>query len=154
MIYVNALTNRPRNIDNSIFGLFKEIVGDTTLHAASNSLLANVEEFKDKFEMKIFVPGVEKENIDLYVKDGVLSVSVKTEQVKNQTTDEDTKDVAEVITGNVVLREVRDIADMKRSFNFGENISDEVIAVLDKGVLFVTVQKMKPEDKTKKIDIL
>lgn len=144
MLYVRALNQRPLDfLDASLREVFKGARNE--LANLASPILANIQEYEDKFTLSIPLPGVPKENIDLSMKSGVLTVSVKAEEVKES-------EKVDEKNGTFVLKEVKTF-NSSRNFNFGEDVSNEVVAKLENGVLSLTVQKVKIEEVVKKIEI-
>ncbi|MFX1590853.1 MAG: Hsp20/alpha crystallin family protein [Promethearchaeota archaeon] len=100
--------------------------------------LANIEEDNDKFNIIAELPGLDKGDLEITVKDGVLEI--KGEQKKEK---EDKKE-------GFVRREYRS-SSYYRSFNLPENVDEENIdAKLEKGILKLTLPKKEEEKKEKK----
>lgn len=86
--------------------------------------------------------GYTKEDIDIAVQDGVLTISGKTSQHTEQT------DKAVYL-----LRELKRSA-FSRSFKLGDQLDvSDVDAKFDNGLLTITIQKLTKEPETKKVII-
>jgi len=91
---------------------------------------------------EVEVPGVSKENINVTVDEGVLTISG---EIKNEKEDE----------GKNYYRTERKYGSFSRSFTLGENINEnDIQAKFTDGILKVTIPVNKPEKKeAKKIEI-
>ena len=98
------------------------------------AIRADVRETKDSFIVEAELPGVKKDNVQIVCHEGVLTISVKTE------------DNAEHREEGYVRRE-RFAGEASRSFAL-RNISEENIsAKMEDGVLTITLPKALPEEK-------
>lgn len=127
------------------FDLFDDFFDDDFFSRKQPSLMkTDIREKKDKYLIDIDLPGFEKENISLSLKDGYLEVSAKTEK-ENKSDDER------------VVRQERFFGECSRSFYVGEEIKEEDInAEFKNGILKITVPKKEEEKKseeTKQIEI-
>lgn len=90
----------------------------------------------DKDDSYVFVaelPGVDKEDINVHLQDGLLTIEAKVHEEKESETD------------NVIRRERRS-GYFSRSINVGKNIkADEIKAELVNGLLKLTAPKVKQE---------
>ena len=120
----NGLSLWDSMFDDSFFGGFKNEIMKT-----------DIEEKKDSYLMKIDLPGFEKEDLKLELKNGYLTVSANRNEEKNE---EDEK-------GNLIHRE-RYYGSASRSFYVGEGIKEEDIKAKYKhGILQLSFPKT---DKT------
>ena len=95
----------------------------------------DIKEKKDKYIIEMDLPGYEKQNIDLSLKDGYLEVTAKVE--KEEKNEENEK----------YVHKERYYGHCSRSFYVGDNITEEDInAEFKNGILKVTVPK-KDEKK-------
>lgn len=112
----------------------------------SNKNMMSTDIVENENEIKIImdIPGVKKENINITIEKGVLTVSASTQSESEE------KDQS----GNYVRRE-RSSGQYTRSFNIGENITaDEVVAKLEDGILTLIIPnnpEKKKESQTVKI---
>lgn len=96
-----------------------------------HSMATDIIEYKDRFEMKINLPNIEKDNIKLTLEDGYLKVEASFEE----TSEEERK---------YVYRE-RKWGSFERSYYVGDDVKNEdITAKLDKGVLTLTIKKVEP----------
>lgn len=102
----------------------------------------DIVEKEGEFEFKIDLPGFKKEDIQIELENGQLTIHAKNE--KNEEEKEDGK----------VLRQERYYGEMSRSFYVGDNINQEDIkAAFENGVLLLTVPKEEIKDTKKYIEI-
>lgn len=96
----------------------------------------------DHYLLQAELPGFQKEDIDLDVKDGVLTISAKHEQSSDQTRD------------NYVCKERR-YGSFRRSFNMEGIQEDGITAAYQNGVLELTMpkrQEVLPQSRKIAID--
>ncbi len=95
----------------------------------------DIKELKDKYEISIDLPGYDKENLDMSIEDGYLTVHAKTTK-ENENKEE----------GKFVRKE-RFFGECSRSFYVGEDVTEEDIkASFKNGTLKIEVPK-KEEKK-------
>lgn len=116
--------------------LFNPFIGDASV------LKTDVKEYPDHYLLEVEVPGISKNNIDITVSDGYLTVnSTKTD--KNDGTVDDWK----------YLRRERSVS-AARSFYIGDVGEGDVKATYTDGLLYINVMKHTAADATtKKIEI-
>ena len=104
----------------------------------------DIKEDENSYSLEIEMPGYDKKDINLELKDGYLSVSAKREK---ETDEKDKK-------GNYVKRE-RVFGSVSRTYFVGKDVKEEdVKAKLENGMLNIFVPKKKPElEQHKKIEI-
>lgn len=127
------------------FDLFDDLFRDDFFSKKENNLMkTDIKESKDKYIIEMDLPGYEKENINLSLKDGYLSVSAKVEKEEND--DEEEK----------FVRRERFFGECSRSFYVGDNLTEEDInAEFKNGILKISVPKKEEnkEEETKYIEI-
>lgn len=101
-----------------------------------NDMKCDIYEKEDVYHIELDVPGFGKEDINVEVKDGYLTVRAKKE---NQETEEEK---------NYIRRE-RSYGEYTRSFNLGDADEEKVNAKFENGILLITVPK-KDESLSKK----
>ena len=119
------------------FDLFNDFFGgdDFFTRRESTIMKTDIKEKKDKYIIEIDLPGYEKENIHLDLKEGYLNVSAKVEKEENS--DENEK----------IVHKERFYGHCSRSFYVGEQMTEEDIkAEFKNGILKVTIPK-KEEKK-------
>ena len=102
-------------------------------------------EKKDKYILNVDLPGFEKENIDLSLDNGYLTIFAKK---INEEENEESK----------YVRQERFYGECSRSFYVGDQIKEEdIMAKFNNGILNIEVPKKNIEDEsneTKKIEIM
>ena len=109
---------------------------------ANGLMKTDIKEKKDAFELTIAIPGVDKDQIQVELKDGYLNVTATSTQ-SNGEGEEDS---------NYIRRE-RYYGSASRSFYVGEDVRDEDIsAKYVNGILTLDIAKVekKPEPEVKK----
>ena len=129
------------------FDLFDDFFRDDFFDKKENNLMkTDIREAKDKYIIEMDLPGYEKENINISLKDGYLNISAKVEKSENE--DEEEK----------FVRRERFFGECSRSFYVGENIKEEDIkAEFKNGTLNIEIPKkeeIEKESEKKYIDIL
>lgn len=102
----------------------------------SNLMRTDIKERGNNYIIEMDLPGFDKENISLSLKDGYLIISAKTVKEENDSDDEK------------YLRQERYYGECSRSFYVGDVITEEDIdAEFKNGTLRITLPK--PEEKEK-----
>ena len=130
------------------FDLFRDFFeGDDFFTRRENTIMkTDIKEKKDKYVIEMDLPGYEKENINLSLKDGYLEVTAKVERETNNEENE-----------RYVQKE-RFYGHCSRNFYVGEAINEKDIhAEFKNGILRITVpkkeeQKYMPEAKRIEIE--
>ena len=113
---------------------------DSLLVDCKKSPIMNTDiiEKKDGYELQIDLPGVKKEDIQIEMDKGILSISVS---ISNSSDEEDKK----------YIRKERFTGEIKRSFNIGENVDEEdIYASFENGILYLNLPKKEEKDNKKK----
>lgn len=124
-----------RNQNDSYTGsdLLNEFFGWPLYENKRNlQMRTDIEEKEDEFKLDIDLPGFKKENIEIHVEDGYLTVSASTNNKKEEN---DKK-------GNFLCKE-RYYGSLSRTFYLGDVNEDEIKAKYDGGVLSINVPKAK-----------
>ncbi len=101
---------------------------------------ADVRENDKEFQLIVELPGLEKKDIELSLKDNVLTL--KGEKKNAHETDEDNRYISE-----------RSFGKFERNFRFSTNVDDRKIKATHKnGVLSITIPKV-PEAQPAKVEI-
>ena len=102
---------------------------------AAQVMKTDVHEHDDHYEIVIDLPGFQKDEIHVDVKDGYLTVSAE----KGLDKDEKTKE-------GKMIRQERYAGAMQRSFYVGDAVKEaDVTAKFEDGVLHITVPKAEPK---------
>ena len=117
------------NVDKELYG--KHV---------KNLMKTDVKETENAYEIDIDLPGFKKDEIQMELKDGVLTVSA----AKGLDKDEEDK------KGNYIRKE-RYAGSMSRSFYVGEGVTQEDIhAKYEHGVLKLSIPKKEEQKKVEK----
>ena len=126
------------------FAMFHEHGGRDPLYGkhAKNLMKTDVRETEDSYELDIDLPGFKKDEIDLGLNDGYLTISAA------KGLDKDTEDKK-----GKYIRQERYAGTCSRSFFVGETVApEEVSAKFEDGILRITLpkkaEKKLPEKKT------
>jgi len=104
------------------------------------SPVVDVRDMNDAYLMEVDLPGATEKDIDINIKDRVLTLRCKKEK-KDESKD-----------GAYLLKERSNI-EYVRSFNFSDNIDEEgITAIFENGVLEVKIPK-KEEKKAHQIEV-
>lgn len=114
-------------------------------HPIHSLMRTDVSENDDNYELKIDLPGYDKDDIKVKYDDGMLTVSAEKTSEKSEK-DKDSKKSGRVI------REERYVGAVSRSWYVGDDIDrDKISAKYDRGVLTLSVPKAEkkelPDDK-------
>ena len=126
------------------FDLFDDFFRDDFFNRKENNLMkTDIKESKDKYIIEMDLPGYDKENINLSLKDGYLSISAKVEKEENENEEEK------------FIRKERFFGECSRSFYVGDRVTEEDIhAEFKNGILKINVPKKdEREEETKYIEI-
>ncbi len=117
---------------------------DRTLYGknAAREMKTDVHEHEDHYEVDIDLPGFKKDEIDLSLQNGYLTVSATKGVDKEETTKK-----------GKLIRQERYAGSLQRSFYVGDALTEQDIAArFENGVLSLNVPKMEarkmPEKKT------
>jgi len=123
---------------HSDFDLFDSFFGGNDFFSSpSNALMkTDIREHDDKYELDIDLPGFHKDNIDVELKDGYLTVAAK-QHKKND----------EKESGRIVRQE-RFYGECSRSFYVGDDVTQEDIkASFQDGILRIDIPKKEETEK-------
>ena len=102
---------------------------------AAQVMKTDVHEHDDHYEIVIDLPGFKKDQINLELQDGYLTVSAAKGLDKDETTKE-----------GKMIRQERYAGAMQRSFYVGDAVKEaDVTAKFEDGVLHITVPKAEPK---------
>ena len=134
----------PSIFRDSLFDDFMDGFGFPTVYRTQEKeqqplfMRTDVKELENGYELSIDLPGYSKENVQLSLKKGYLTISAET------TKNNDEKDE----NGRYIRRE-RYTGSMKRSFYVGERITEaDIKAKFENGILVVNV----PKEDVKKVE--
>lgn len=143
---MNAMALLNPRLSTSIFDEFDDSLSNFFPALASNALklssspVVDVVESKDKYTLEMELPGFSKENVDISLKDRVLSISSK------NTEKEETKDRRYLVKERTKM-------NFSRSFTLPDDIDQEnVSADFINGILMISIPR-KEETKPRTIEI-
>ena len=117
------------DFDRNFFGRRNPLFG----HHEKNLMKTDIRDEKDHYEMMVDLPGFKKDEIQLSLQDGYLTISAE----KGLDKDENDKN------GNLIRQE-RYSGALSRSYYIGESITeDEVKAKFEDGVLSIIIPRRK-----------
>ena len=118
--FFNGWDREFRNMDRQLYG-----------KNAAREMKTDVHEHEDHFEVDIDLPGFKKEDLNLELQNGYLTVTA----TKGLNKDETTKK-------GRLIRQERYAGTMQRSFYVGDALTDEdITAKLEHGVLSLSIPK-------------
>lgn len=113
-----------------------------TIEGVFGGFPTDVKELEDSYELNMNVPGLKKEDIDISVKNGTLTIKSEKE------TKSEEKDV------KYILKE-RSSSIFSRSFKLPEEIdTNSISAKMEDGVLKLNIPKIEKKEETNKIEIM
>lgn len=126
---------------NDINKMFDFILQDFILTDDNTKMKVDIKEREEEYILEAELPGIDKQDITLEIKDNILTISVK----KDEKIDEEKE--------NYIIKE-RKYGTVSRSFGIdGVNI-EKIKAKFENGILFVTLPKLESKhSKNKKIKI-
>ena len=124
------MTNKKNEL--GLFDTFNSMFNE----AISREMRTDIEENENQYLITMDIPGVNKENIDISLLDGTVTVSVK--KVKTETENK-----------NYVIRE-RSVRSDSRSFYLYIIDENSIKAKYENGILTLVVSKAKPVEEPKK----
>ena len=121
------------DFDRNFFGRRNPLFG----HHEKNLMKTDIRDEKDHYEMMVDLPGFKKDEIQLSLQDGYLTISAE----KGLDKDENDKN------GNLIRQE-RYSGALSRSYYIGESITeDEVKAKFEDGVLSIIIPKKEEQEE-------
>lgn len=127
------------DFDRMVSSVFNSPVINKPVVKAGGSPSVDIREEKDSYQLEAEVPGLTEKDIEIQVKENLLTLSSRVEENKGE-------------NGGYLLRE-RKTVNFKRSFILPKDVDQEKIeARYGNGVLTLSLPK-KPETKPKTIDV-
>lgn len=117
-------------------GFYQDFV--PSLQKDLKSLRTDITESNDAYYVEADLPGFEKNNIEIEIENNQLTIRAKREDGKEERDEEDR-----------IIRKERHFGEFARSF-YIENIDEKKVdAILEDGVLKITLPKLKPDNNSK-----
>ena len=117
---------------------FDDFFGNFLSNRMDNNMKCDIYEKDNKYFIEMDVAGFKKDDIDVSLKDGLLSIKL---EKKNEVDDKDKK----------YIRKERSYVKSERTFNLGNVKEDEIDASFKDGILNIVIPKA--EDNVKNIEI-
>ena len=119
------------------FDLLDDIFDEPMFNFSNNNIMkTDIKDHKNSYEIVVDLPGYEKDNIEMTINDGYLTINAKTKHEVNEGNEE----------GSKFIRKERYYGECSRSFYVGNTIKEEDIkANFKNGVLSVSVPKKDPK---------
>ena len=119
------------------FNLLDDIFDEPMFNFNHNNIMkTDIKDHKHSYEIVVDLPGYEKDNIEMTINDGYLTINAKTNHEVNEGNEE----------GGKFIRKERYYGECSRSFYVGDRIKEEDIkANFKNGVLSVSVPKTDPK---------
>ena len=134
--------NNSYNLFEPIFdSLFRFPTFRSEMKDINKLMRADIHETESNYELELELPGFDKKDIEIELKNGYLTV----EASKNNSNQNSS-------CRNCIRRE-RYYGNIARSFYVGEINRDEIDATLENGILKVSLPKEQNKDKMQKIEI-
>ena len=135
----NFLTPFDRMFDQIVEAQYPEVTRTVGVKPFQGTAYpkVNVYEYDDKIGIVAEIPGLKKDQLNIEVEDGVLTISGD----KHGITEED---------GAKILRRELKSSSFKRSFQLGELLNGEKVkANFNDGILSISIPKVEPEKPQK-----
>ena len=131
---------RPMNVDQFFENFFNDAIFPH-YYSHSGMMHVDIKETDEAFELEADLPGVDKEQVSIETDHDRLTITVNQDEKNEEKQDH-------------YIRKERRVCSMARTFDL-ENIDvDKIKAVMEKGVLRLTLPKQTPVViKNRKIDI-
>ena len=124
------------DIDRLMNNFWTPFGKDLEMEAGTLSPRVDIKDNKDHYEITAELPGVKREDLDITLENGVLTISAETHRE-----DKEEKE-------GKVIRQERFYGKYVRSFSVGDDVSDrDIEAGFKDGVLTLKAKKGKPETK-------
>ena len=123
------------------FDLFDDLFDDSFFRGKERNLMkTDIREKKDKYIIDVDLPGFDKENIKLSLKDGYLNISAETTREEKHDNDEK------------YVHKERFFGHCSRSFYVGDEIKEEDIsAEFKNGILKIDIPKKENRLENKEV---
>ncbi|GAB4147546.1 MAG: hypothetical protein OHK0017_09370 [Patescibacteria group bacterium] len=114
----------------------------TATRAMSSVPALNIQEYNDRFEISLSIPGIDPAEVKVELADQVLTITYSHED-KNE----------ESSSAGKLIRQEYDFYSFSRSIRLPKNVDESSVkAKSSRGILTITIQKL-PESQPKKVDI-
>lgn len=133
----NTRRNQMQNRNNSLFDIdrvFENFFNDSVFpsyYKQSGLMKVDIKDDGDSYLLEAELPGIKKENINIDVEDGNLTISVNQDEQTEEKND------------NYICRERR-ACSMRRSFSLDSIDTEKISAKMDNGLLTLRLPKVEP----------
>lgn len=130
------------DLDRTLDRFFGRPMGIRERRRGITTPAIDMQDLGDKYQIQADIPGIDKEDIEIELRDGSLVIQGETEQKTEE-------------EGEDYIRRERGYRSFYRELPMPDEVKeDEVMAELDRGVLTIDLPKKEPEKKKgKKIEI-
>lgn len=120
--------------------LFDTFFSDSMFRDNKHLMRTDIKEDENGYDLEIEMPGFNKENINLSLNDGYLTIEAEIKQKENSEDE------------NHYIRRERFYGSVKRSYYVGKDVTEEDIkAQYNDGILSINVPKVQPKEKVSKL---
>ena len=134
-------------VEDLLDGIFKypyDVRTKAEAHPLTGRMITDVKEFDDKYQLDMELPGFNKEDVKVELKEGYLIISAE----RNDKKDESDNDVK-------YIRKERYYGKMSRRFYVGKDVTkDDIKAKFTNGILTLDIPKVPEKPAEDKIDII
>ncbi len=138
----NEMMNRRNNMFDAMNDWFDFPTDFFNDHEIANIMQADVAEDDKQYTIKVDMPGMDKKNINLSYKDGILSIDGNRKTVIDKSDEKH----------NIIHRE-RSEGHVSRSFRLPDVVAKDITAKYDNGVLTIVLPKQTASDNGNSIQI-
>ncbi len=139
----NSGIQRSRDLFN-IEDIFENFFNDRffpSLYKNSSQMKVDIKENEKEYILEVELPGIKKEEVNLEIDEGRLTISVRKDEQKEDKQDN-------------YIRKERSFSAMTRSFEVSDVETDGIDAKFENGLLFITLpKKQEKEVKGRRIEI-
>ncbi|HWQ73141.1 MAG TPA: Hsp20/alpha crystallin family protein [Desulfitobacteriaceae bacterium] len=139
----NSGIQRSRDLFN-IEDIFENFFNDRffpSLYKNSSQMKVDIKETEKEYILEVELPGIKKEEVNLEIDEGRLTISVRKDEQKEDKQDN-------------YIRKERSFSAMTRSFEVSDVETDGIDAKFENGLLLITLpKKQEKEVKGRKIEI-
>lgn len=130
----------PVNVFDSFFSDMMPVVRG--VGGAFTSFPIDIKENETAYTAEMNVPGFKKEDIDISLDNGIMTIKSEKEESSEQKED-----------GKYIVKE-RSVSNLSRSFHIPENVDvSKIEANMEDGVLKITLPKAEKKDTSTKVQI-
>jgi HSP20 family molecular chaperone IbpA len=143
----NLVNRQPISLFDIFEGVVPSLIKEVPARMDFPKLRLNldVKENENNYEVTADLPGVAKEDVNVKMKNGILTISLKKNQEQNNERTENS---------GFLIKERRSYnSEVSRSLDFADSVSDDIEAKLENGVLTLVLSKVNEKNNEKVIEI-